>query len=89
MVLNSRRSSGSHKYDDFHYFDQLPARIRRALWEGPQEWDSCKILTKYRRLRKEGEAWACRQIIDEIERWNKMEIRVHGQTGHIASMQRY
>lgn len=35
------------RYTQMEAFDRLPETIRRALWEGAQEWDTVSILTDW------------------------------------------
>jgi hypothetical protein len=90
-MSNSRRGKQRRlKHDDWHYFDQLPPEIKAALWDGPQEWSSYDILNTYKlALGMYPPPTAITKVLAVIEIWNRYEILKNGQTGDIASMQRY
>ena len=55
-MSNSRTRKINYKprYTQMEAFDLLPALIRAALREGPQEWDTAALLREYRRRIKDG-----------------------------------
>lgn len=70
-MSNSRTRRTARRVDPYEVYDALPAPIRAALQEGPQEWDSvwCRTrLRKYSKLMPKHEA---------IERVTSMVMRAH------------
>lgn len=81
-MSNSRRSRRVIKTSTWDAMDQLPLLVRRALYEGPQEWCPVYTLHHYRKLvRSLGEdaveatvVWLETAHAEEIERakpWQK------------------
>ena len=75
MPTNSRTRRTTRKIDPYVVYDQLPAPIRAALQEGPQEWDAVWARTRLRQLAKsEPLEQAIQRVVHMINRAHAAEI---------------
>jgi hypothetical protein len=72
---NKRVGGRPTKRPDLDVYDALPAEIRAALQEGPQEWSAVGIAHRFRKwCREMGEAEAIAQTVETINRWHEQDI---------------
>lgn len=77
-MSNSRTRTINYqpRYTQMEAYDLLPSEIRKALMEGPQEWDTGAVLRYYRKLVKtQGDKQAIEEMVLIIWRWHREEVR--------------
>src|SRR5262245_10338246 len=75
LTMANHRWGPRRAHSEWWYYEQLPEKVRRALWDGPVPWGACQLLSYFKKVQKvHGTGYATKLTIEQIENWHTIDI---------------